>query len=82
MNEITQNGLKLVVLGFGFVSAELTWHRLRSNRFGTQSILASTFGTDYILAGMYGTDYILCGTYGTDYILLGLYVRHRLYCSR
>ena len=81
-SEITQNGLKLVVLDFGFVFDQLVQHIFCSDWFGKQYILASTFCTDYILAGTYGTYYILDVTYGTYYILIGSYIWHRLYSSR
>lgn len=71
LSDITQNGLELVVLDFWFVSDELVRHRLRYDRFGTKSILASTSVTDYILYGTYRTNYILSSTYIIDYILLG-----------
>ena len=49
--EITQTGLKLVVLAFGFVCDELVQHRLRYGQFVTQYILVSMFISYYILAG-------------------------------
>ena len=91
LSYITQTGLKLVVLDFGFVCSELVQHRLCSYRLGTQYILVSTSGPNYILAGTYGTHYILLDTYETYYILAGTNgthyiihcscVRHRLYSS-
>ena len=79
LSEITQNGLKLVVLDFGFLCDELVQHRLRSDPFVTQCIFASFFVADYILAGTYGTNYIL---YGTDYIQTGMDGTHYIgYCN-
>ena len=57
LSEITQTGLRLEVLDFGFVCDEPVRHILR-NRFGTQT---RTFGTQYLLVCTYRTNYILPG---------------------
>ena len=55
MSEITQSGLRLIVLDFEVVCDEAVRHRLRSNQFGTQYVPAFTFGAQYIPSCTHGT---------------------------